>query len=346
MKKKLLVSVLVIAVAISAIAGGTLAWFTDTDTTPTNKFVAGILSMDVDDVFNYEDNTYDDFTPGDNINKLVQITNNGTKREFLRVQITETRVLKMHYNLADLSLVEYLHALDSSNVSTNLPGTFAAKMVGGQWIVEYNVDGNPIAFGAPGYGAADGFTEIYVTNFGGYAASAWTGENGTTDPAYAPAVKYLDSSNHALGTGPIPGASIDVYRELPQAQWATTTTNLRDMADIAWYIDATNLFANGLWSNIGNFWYFNQALYPAGYDLTPADGNDNSAFPATVAPLLNSVEFVPSANDNIYQGSVYTIDFTFETIQVTNGAAAAAWGVAFSQDLTTNLAADVLGTWA
>ena len=340
MKKKLTLSVFCIAVAIAAMMGGTLAWFADTDTTPTNTFKAGVLSLDVNDKFNYEDKTYDDFTPGDLVAKTVNATNDGTKREFVRVMITETRTLKLHY--AGTALVEYMHALNASNLSTQTVGTFAATLTGGQWVVDYTVDGNPVAFASQ-----PGKTEIYITNLGGYAVGSWSGQNGTTAPAYAPAVKLSNTSNPASALVPVPGSSIDVYRELPQAQWAITTTHNRDMADINWYTLGSTPFAAGLWTQQSDgYWYFNQALYPAGYDTTPADGNDNPAFPATVAPLLASVEFPTTARDNIYQGSVYTIDFTFETIQVTNGAATAAWGHTFSQDLSTNLAANVIGTWS
>lgn len=348
MKKNLIASLLVIAIAVSAIAGGTLAWFTDTDAIPQNKFVAGVLSMDVDDVFDYEDNTYDDFTPGDDIDKLVQVTNDGTKREFLRAQITEVRTQKLHF--AGVALVEYLHAIDPiTNESTQLPGIFAAKVEAGQWVVPYDLEGNPIAFGTVGYTAGDGFSGIYVTDLGGYVATSWTGINGDTSPTYLPVRKLANTSDPLSGLVVIPGGVIDVYRELPQAQWRVTSTQSRNLVDIQWYIQGATAFPgvlpNVLWTQIGNYWYFNQALYPAGYDTTPADGNDNAAFTATVAPFLDSVEFVPSANDNAYQGSTYTIDVTFETIQVTNGAALAAWGVNFSADLTTNLAANVTGTW-
>ncbi len=348
MKKNLIASLLVIAIAVSAIAGGTLAWFTDSDTTPTNKFVAGVLSMDVDDVFDYEDNTYDDFTPGDNIDKTVQITNDGTKREFIRAMITEVRTLMLHFE--GTGLVEYLHGLDASNESTQAPAILAATgtgTAGDPYVVPYDVDGNPIAFGTAGYASTDGYVGIYVTNLGGYIATSWTGINGTTSPTYGIVQKLSNTSDPTSPLEDIPGASIDVFRTLPEAQWNVTTTNDRDLADITWYITGTDVFANGLWEQMADgYWYFNQALYPAGYDETPADGNDNAAFVATLAPFLSSVEFVPSANDNIYQGSEYTLDFTFETIQVTNGAAASAWGYTFSEDLTTNLAADVIGTWS
>lgn len=340
MKKNLIASLLVIAIAVSAIAGGTLAWFTDTDAIPQNKFVAGVLSMDVDDVFDYEDNTYDDFTPGDNIDKLVQVTNDGTKREFLRAQITEVRTQKLHFEGTEL--VEYLHALDLNNESTQTPGVFAAVVQAGQWVVPYDLEGNPIAFGTVGYTAGDGFSGIYVTNLGGYVATSWTGINGDTAPTYLPVRKLANTSDPLSGLVVIPGGVIDVYRELPQLQWRVTSTQSRNLVDIEWYIQGTTVFDGGHWDQIGSYWYFNEVLYPEGFDGTPEDGND-AVFSATVAPFLDSVEFVPSANDNVYQGSEYTIDVTFETIQVTNGAAAAAWGVAFTGDILTPGAT---GVWA
>jgi len=345
MKKKLTLSVFCIAVAIAAMMGGTLAWFTDTDSTPKNTFKAGVLSLDVNDKFNFEDKTYDDFTPGDNVAKTVNATNDGTKREFVRVMITETRTLKLHYD--GTALVEYFHSLDANNLSTKTPGIFAATLIGGQWVVDYNVDGNPVAFTGQ-----TGRTGIYITNLGGYDATSWTGStnvNGDTQPTYAPVVKLSNTSDLGSALVPVPGSSIDVYRTLPQDQWKITTTHNRDMADINWYTLGSTPFAAGLWTQMTDgYWYFNQALYPAGYDGSPANGNDNPAFPATVAPLLSSVEFPQTIRDNIYQGSDYTIDFTFETIQVTNGAAAAAWGHSFSKDLTlpVNLGADVIGTWS
>lgn len=341
MKKNLIASLLVIAIAVSAIAGGTLAWFTDTDAIPQNKFVAGVLSMDVDDVFDYEDNTYDDFTPGDKIDKLVQVTNDGTKREFLRAQITEVRTQKLHFE--GLGLVEYFHGLDVNNESTQAPGIYAAVFAAGQWVVPYDVDGTPIAFGTAPY-VAPAYQGIYITNLGGYVAGSWTGVNGDTSPTYAPVVKLANSSDPLSALVAVPGVSIDVYRTLPQIQWKITTTQARDLQDIAWYIQGTTPFAGGRWAQLGNYWYFNEVLYPAGFDGTPEDGND-AVFAATVVPFLSSVEFVPSVRDNTYQGSEYTIDVTFQTIQVTNGASAdaAAWGVTFTGDILTPGA---IGTWA
>ncbi|MDW7672135.1 MAG: TasA family protein, partial [Bacillota bacterium] len=130
MNKKLLSSLLIIALAIAAIGGGALAWFTDAAETPTNTFVAGVLSMDVDDVFDWEDNTFDDFEPGTEVDKNVQITNTGTKQMYLKAEITETLYYTLHFNETEGELVKYLPALNPDGTSTGERGTF--EVVGGE----------------------------------------------------------------------------------------------------------------------------------------------------------------------------------------------------------------------
>ena len=48
-KRKILVSVVVIAFAIAAIAGGTFAWFTASVTVPENTFTAGTVLISATD---------------------------------------------------------------------------------------------------------------------------------------------------------------------------------------------------------------------------------------------------------------------------------------------------------
>lgn len=332
MKKKLLVSVLVIAIAVTAIAGGTLAWFTDAQSMPTNTLVAGVVSMDVNDTFPYEDNTFENAEPGTSVDKDVAITNDGTKREFLRAAFTETLTYTLHNDGTDL--VKYLQD-DAADGEADL---YAAQLDGGNWEVMTDAIGNPVLFASQ-----VGYSAIYLTTLGGYNPTAWTGSNNTSAPAYAP---VLDEDT---GLALLESVMYTAFRTLPQAQWYTVTDAVPndaviDQYDI--YIDDTNLFANGLWTEVGGYWYFNQALYPAGYDTTPADGNDDPLFTATVAPFIDHVVFASGANDNLLMGSIYTIDADFETIQVTNGAAAASGWATFSADLNTNLAANVAGTWA
>ena len=332
MKKKLIVSIVVIAIAVSAIAGGTLAWFTDAESMPTNTLVAGVVSMDVNDTFPYEDNTFENAEPGTSVDKNVAITNDGTKREFLRADFTETLTYTLHND--GTNLVKYLQD-DTADGEADL---YAAQLVGGNWEVMTDAIGNPVLFASQA-----GYTAIYLTTLGGYDPTAWTGANNTTAPTYAPVLD--EDTSLALPESVLYTA----FRTLPQTQWYTVTDDTPNDAVIAQYdlyIDDTNLFANGLWTQVGDYWYFNQALYPAGYDTTPADGNDNPAFAATVAPFIDHVVFASGANDNLLMGTIYTIDADFETIQVTNGAAASAGWATFSADLNTNLAANVTGSWS
>jgi alternate signal-mediated exported protein len=368
MKRKILAGIMVIALIVVAMVGGTLAWFTDADATPENTFQAGTLSMDVNDIFPYEDKTFDNFEPGTSVPKSIYVTNNGTKREFLRALVTETLTQKLHFY--NDQLVQYLPAYDSGGKSTGVAGTFAAKLTGGQYIIEYDVNGRPVLFNSQA-----GFVEVYVVQYDSDgsittslvqkaypAGDKDTFLNGTLPGSAVPAVRYADYNNTLSSLVSVSG--FGVYMELVEDNWKKTILNGRDTTaadfegsgfeQIEWYYDHDNdpltpkveFDSSNLYTQLSDkYYYFNKALYPAGYDGTPADGNDGAAL-ATVAPFLSDVMFVSTALDNIYQGSVYQLQISFETIQVTNGAAADAWGATFSVDLEEDLTADVTGSWS
>ena len=72
MKKKILALCLVVALAVTAVVGGTLAYFTDTDNA-TNTFTTGKVDITLNETFSENDAK---LLPGKNIAKIVNVTNN------------------------------------------------------------------------------------------------------------------------------------------------------------------------------------------------------------------------------------------------------------------------------
>ena len=83
MKKKLLALVLVVALAATAVIGGTLAYFTDTDEA-VNTFTLGNVKIDLQEVFDANNAV---LRPGsqknNNIQKEVRIQNTGTEKAYV-----------------------------------------------------------------------------------------------------------------------------------------------------------------------------------------------------------------------------------------------------------------------
>ena len=82
MKKKILSLCLVVCLAATAIIGGTLAYFTDTDNA-TNVMTMGNVEIDLEET--YEQNST--LVPGLDINKDVWVENDGTEEAYVRVHM-------------------------------------------------------------------------------------------------------------------------------------------------------------------------------------------------------------------------------------------------------------------
>ena len=81
-KKKILSLCLVVCLAATAIIGGTLAYFTDTDNA-TNVMTMGNVEIDLEET--YEQNST--LVPGLDINKDVWVENDGTEEAYVRVHM-------------------------------------------------------------------------------------------------------------------------------------------------------------------------------------------------------------------------------------------------------------------
>lgn len=89
MKKKILLSTLIILVVLAASLGATMAWFTDQSDPIENVFTAGTVIINAEEEIIAEGINIDNWNPGDCVEKEFTITNKGTKRIVLRGIVTE-----------------------------------------------------------------------------------------------------------------------------------------------------------------------------------------------------------------------------------------------------------------
>lgn len=83
MKKKIVSLCLVVALAATAVIGGTLAYFTDTDA-QTNVFTTGDVKIDLWEDFGKNDGS-EVLIPGKKIEKEIYVTNTGSEKAYVRV---------------------------------------------------------------------------------------------------------------------------------------------------------------------------------------------------------------------------------------------------------------------
>ncbi len=110
MKKKIISLCLVIALAATAIVGGTLAYFTDTDAA-TNTFTTG--NVDIDLVENFEQDSK--LMPGIDVAKEVWVENLGSEDAYVRVHIAIPQLLDDGADTFDASanLLHFNYGKDS-----------------------------------------------------------------------------------------------------------------------------------------------------------------------------------------------------------------------------------------
>ena len=113
MKKKIFAICLVVALAATAIVGGTLAYFTDTDAA-TNTFTVGNVKIAIREEFDPDTAV---LIPGKDINKDVFVKNTGAQDAYVRVHIAIPTSVDdgdpsldasknfLHFNFTNASLV-------------------------------------------------------------------------------------------------------------------------------------------------------------------------------------------------------------------------------------------------
>lgn len=76
----------VVILAVLLVVGGTMAWFTAEADPVVNSFKAGTVDIVINDTFNTEE--AQNVNPGDEYDKIVSVTNTGSKRAYIRVKLT------------------------------------------------------------------------------------------------------------------------------------------------------------------------------------------------------------------------------------------------------------------
>lgn len=82
MKKRNIMLVTSMMLAVLLIAGGTFAWFTATTEPEVNEFTAGTVKIELIDEFDGAPNV----NPGDCYKKVIAVKNTGTKKAYIRIK--------------------------------------------------------------------------------------------------------------------------------------------------------------------------------------------------------------------------------------------------------------------
>ncbi len=86
MKKRSIMLGSAVILAVLLVVGGTMAWFTAEADPVINTFIAGTVDISINDEFDEE--LAGNVNPGDTYDKIVSVTNDGSKRAYIRVKLT------------------------------------------------------------------------------------------------------------------------------------------------------------------------------------------------------------------------------------------------------------------
>ncbi len=147
MKSRIMMSVLVIALAAALIAGATAAWFTAETDLPTAEFKAGTVIISADE----EGPTYatapcksfKNVNPGDCGKVTWEIINEGTKKIELRVKLSELWIVGEDEEALSTDNFFYAPAPGSDWVMYEEDGEIWLYYTGGPVAGTFNPDGEP-----------------------------------------------------------------------------------------------------------------------------------------------------------------------------------------------------------
>ena len=114
MNKGILTSLALIALALTAIVGGTVAWFTDSAGVEPETFTTGTVKIEAGESW-AEGYSVDNWNPGDSTEKEITLEVTGSKRAFVRVRIIETWE-DAEFTGEENSIACETHARDIENV--------------------------------------------------------------------------------------------------------------------------------------------------------------------------------------------------------------------------------------
>ena len=200
MKKKILVLCLVVALAVTAVVGGTLAYFTDTDA-KANTFTTGKVDITLNETFTQESK----LLPGKDIAKIVNVTNNA-----------EDAYVRLH--IAFPADTIYYGANDGVQEYNNLVhfNQKYASLAAGEW--NWTPTSAGVGGNYPGYPGNGTNYNTYTTTIGGveyrvfvvtYMTKLTEGATTKTDAMFNVYLdKYADTTDGETYTAP---ANVD-YR--------------------------------------------------------------------------------------------------------------------------------------
>lgn len=124
MKKKILALCLVVALAATAVIGGTLAYFTDTDT-ETNTFTVGDIKIDLKENFQQDSKLMPGKVDKNNVQKEVWVENTGSNPAYMWIEVLIPKELDndnasknaLHFNAWDTYLVNGQYVTCSSSTA-------------------------------------------------------------------------------------------------------------------------------------------------------------------------------------------------------------------------------------
>ena len=195
MKKKILALCLVVALAVTAVVGGTLAYFTDTDA-KTNTFTTGKVDITLNETFNEQTAK---LLPGKDIEKIVNVTNNA-----------EDAYVRLH--IAFPADTIYYGENDGVQEYNNLVhfNQKYASLAAGEWNWTPTADG--VGGNYPGYPGNGTNYNTYTTTIGGveyrvfvvtYMTRLEKGAHTNTDAIFQVYLdKYADTDDGVTYTAP------------------------------------------------------------------------------------------------------------------------------------------------
>ena len=195
MKKKILVLCLVVALAVTAVVGGSLAYFTDTEEAE-NVFTTGKVDITLNETF--EEQTAK-LLPGKDIAKIVNVTNN-----------QEDAYVRLH--IAFPADTIYYGENDGVQEYNNLVhfNQKYASLAAGEW--NWTPTSAGVGGNYPGYPGNGTNYNTYTTNIGGveyrvfvvtYMTRLEKGENTDTDAIFQVYLdKYADTDDGVTYTAP------------------------------------------------------------------------------------------------------------------------------------------------
>ena len=148
MKKKILALCLVVALAVTAVVGGTLAYFTDTDKAE-NTFTTGKVDITLNETFTQESK----LLPGKNIAKVVNVTNN-----------EEDAYVRLHIAFPADTIYYGNDGVQEYNNLVHFNQKYAS-LVAGEW--NWTPTSAGVGGNYPGYPGNGTNYNTYTTNIGG-----------------------------------------------------------------------------------------------------------------------------------------------------------------------------------